>query len=184
MNILLTAVLILSTVFYSCSGSTKTSSGETPWTSLTYNFQTGSVAPKYFYHYIINLEQNGSGTFTYFLTYGGDNPLNYTFTADKNTIKKISEALALNGAFDKDIPGIRESERSVGGSLDDIRVTYTNPDPNKDQPPRVWQTPDQPEKEYVKNLDVLYAAVRDAVPQSMWNEVKSKKEEFEKNYKE
>jgi hypothetical protein len=183
MNLILTVVLLLGSALYSCSGSSTKTTGETPWTSLTYNFQTGSVAPKYFYHYTVNLEQNGSGTFTYYLTYGNENPLNYTFTADKSAIKRITDALTLNSAFEKDIPAVKDSERTVGGSLDNIRVTYTNPDPNKDQPPRVWETPDQPEKDYVKNLDVLYKAVQDAVPQSMWSEVKAKKEEFQNNHK-
>jgi hypothetical protein len=155
---------------------------QTKWTDITYSYQTGPIPPPYFYHYNFIINSGGVGTLVYQPDYPDTETWVYTIKLCDEDIKQVDEAITKSKILDETIPALADSLRPVGGSLEKVTVMLVQ-DPNLDQMPHSIVTPEFPKKEYKEQLDELYSVIKNLIPQSTWDEINARKDEFIKNYK-
>jgi hypothetical protein len=167
MKLFISLVLFASLAF-GCASSKK----EDRWTMLQYDFTAGPISPEYYYEYNITIETNGKGTFIY---KAGSETYNYSFTVTNSQLLKLTEAIDKSKILDENI---KEGEKLIGGPTKKLKVLYVNPDPNFDQPPKVYETPYFIAKEYSENVNKLYELIVNTVPQDLFKDAQKKAEDL------
>lgn len=171
-NIIL--ILIAGFLIVSCSHS---QDNKHEWTTAEYFYRTGSVPPPYHYEYDVIINSNGESSVVLRLGYSNEPSGTYSFQLSEEDITALTKCMGKSGLFDNTINSLPENEIPIGGSTNKIRVTYVNPDPNLDQPPRVYDVPYFPEEQYQAGLNKLYEKIRSLVPQSIWSDINNKTRE-------
>lgn len=160
--------LIIFALICGCASSKK----EDKWTYLQYEFTAGPISPEYYYEYSINIETVGKGALTY---KAGTETYNYTFTVTNLQLVKLTEAIEKSKILDEKI---KEGETLIGGPTKKLKIFYVNPDPNFDQPPKVYETPYFIPKEYAENIQKLYELIVSTVPQDLFKDAQKKAEDL------
>lgn len=157
-------------------------SAQTKWTDITYSYQTGTVPPPHFYHYNFTVNSGGFGTLVYQPDYADTETWVYTIKLSDEEIKQVDDAIIKSKILDETIPALADTLKPIGGPLENVTV-FLQQDPNLDQIPKRIITPDFPQKDYKEQLDKLYSVIKNLIPQSTWDEINTRKEEFIKDYK-
>jgi hypothetical protein len=157
-------------------------SAQTKWTEITYSYQTGTVPPPYFYHYNFTVNSGGFGTLVYQPDYPDTETWFYTIKLTHEEIKQVDEAIIKSKILDETIPALADTLRPIGGSLENVIVMLVQ-SPDLDQMPQKIVTPEFPQTKYKEQLDELYTIIKNLIPQSTWDEINARKDEFIKNYK-
>ena len=151
------------------------------WTEITYSYQTGTVPPPHFYRYDFTINSGGFGTLVYQPDYPDTETWVYTVKLTNEDIKQVSEALEKSGILSITIPSLADTLKPFGGSVENLSVMLEQ-NPDLDQMPGRIITPKFPQKEYKEQLDELYTVIKNLIPQSTWDEINARKDEFIKNY--
>ncbi len=150
------------------------------WDEIVYHYQTGSVPPPYYSSYDLTINSTGTGTLVYSPNYGNDTNWVYKLCFSEESMKKINETITRSNVLNETIPALPDSLRPIGGSLQNISVQLPQ-DPSLDQtPPRII-TPYFPEESYKETLEGIYSVIKEAVPKNIWDEINTKKEEYQKS---
>ncbi|TRZ50978.1 hypothetical protein D4R99_05050 [bacterium] len=174
----LTLAILMSLALVSCSRSQI--EGNT-WSSLVYSHDSGPLPPQYHFDYNISINADGSAILDYRFGYEkGGKTLKYAFKLSEEDIQKLNGLLKESKIFDGTIKSLPENRHPIGGPLSKVQVIYVNPDPNLDQPPKLYESPYFPEKEYAEGLENLYTYIEKLIPPAALDEIKAKKEEKEK----
>lgn len=177
-NILFT--LLMLAVITSCSKSQDNSHMD--WSSCQYFYSRGPLPPPYHYSYEIIVNKDGNSAINYHLGYGENAPLNYTFTVSSEDLKLLDKKICKSKIASGTIVEI-EGNHPVGGPTEYARIIITNPNPDLDRPPQVFQSPTFPNEEYTEGLKELYEFVQKLVPGDVWLEINGKQTEYETNFK-
>lgn len=146
------------------------------WTDIQYHFQTGSVPPPYYYEYDIYISATGTGSLAYHGGYESDtSKKDYTYDFNvlpddlKSLDQRIQTSKVLTDAFEE------LEKHPIGGSINRVFITMPQ-DPRIDhRPPRI-ETPYFPKSKKQKAaLEKLYAKIKSLVPQSVWDDIESRK---------
>ncbi len=179
-NILFTFLMMV--VLTSCSKSQDT--GLENWTSIQYHYSAGPLPPPYHYSYQISVNKDGASVVNYHLGYDNNYPsLDYNFTVSAEDLKLLEEKICQSKLATGKVESVPENTHPIGGSLNRVRLTITNPNPDLDQPPQVIESPYFPKEEFKNDLQELYDFINKLVPGDVWLEINGKKTEYETNYK-
>ncbi|MCX7832661.1 MAG: hypothetical protein N2490_00405 [Ignavibacteria bacterium] len=159
---------------FNCS-SVKTTNN---WDVLTYEYESGPLPPKYQYSYKIIINSNGNCEYIYTFPMEGTKTFEYKFSITSEQMKKLNESIAKSKILEINIPTLPEGKRPIGGDLEKVKIIVPNPNPNLDQPPKVYESPYFPEEKYKKDLEELYSYIKSLVPETYKKETKQKHEEF------
>lgn len=168
------AFFMLIVLNFNCS-SVKTTNN---WDVLTYEYESGPLPPKYQYSYKIIINSNGSGEYIFTFPMEGTKTLEYKFNITKEQMKGLNEAIAKSKILEIQIPKLPEDKTPIGGDLEKVKIIVPNPNPNLDQPPKVYESPYFPEEKYKSDLDNLYTFIKSLVPENFKKEAQQKHEEF------
>ena len=155
------------------------------WSALDYSFRSGTMPPPYFYSYNILINSDDtSGFLKYAFDYSQEDnpPLEYKLTFSEEQMGKLNEAIKESKVLCEEIESVPDSLQLIGGSVQNVKIIIVNPNPNLDQPPRIIETPYFPTEEYKEGLDNLYETINKLVPENIWEEIKTKKDEYIKQY--
>ena len=176
-NILLSCLLL---VMVSCSNSQV----ENNWSSVSYMFESGPLPPVYQYSFTVTINKDGDGVVVGFIGSDLSNPsLTYEFKISKDSLIYLTDAINNSKILTEDIDELPDGVRPVGGHLQKVRVIIADDNPNFDRPPRVKESPYFPSDKYAGDLISLYKVIVSFVPQNIWDDFNSKKEEYQKNSK-
>lgn len=178
-NLLFTLLMLV--VLTSCSKSQDDS--HTDWSSVQYIYSRGPLPPPYHYNYNIAVNKDGSGTLNYNLGYGENSPLSYSFTVSAEDIKLLGEKICKSKIASDKVAPVPENEHPIGGQTEYAKVVITNPNPDLDQPPKVYQSPVFPKEEFKSDLNELYEFIQKLVPSDVWFDVNGKQTEYQSNFK-
>jgi hypothetical protein len=154
---------------------------QTKWTEVTYHYQTGTIPPPHYYKYDFTVNSSGFGTLVYFPDYSEMTTWVYAVKLTEEEIAKLDRAITQSNILNETIPSLPDSMLPIGGPLQNLTIMMEQ-DPNLDQlPPRI-SIPYFPSKEYEEKVDGVYNEIKNLIPQSTWDEIKTRKDEFIKNY--
>lgn len=146
------------------------------WSELQYHYQTGSVPPPYYFEYDIYLNYLGNGQLVYRGGYSSDQnrkDSTYDFTAGEPDIKALNDLISQSGVLTKEIE--QAVKHPIGGALNNMYITLTQ-DPKFDRKPIRIEIPTFPKSDSdKKTLHEIYEKIRSLVPQSVWDDLESKK---------
>jgi hypothetical protein len=143
------------------------------------------MPPPYFYSYSILINSDdASGFLKYAFDYSQEDnpPLEYKLTFSEEQMGILNEAIKESKVLCEEIESVPDSLQPIGGSVQNVKITIVNPDPNLDQPPRIIETPYFPIEEYKEGLENLYETINKLVPENIWEEIKTKKDEYIKQH--
>lgn len=146
------------------------------WTDAQYHYQTGSVPPPYFFEYDVFINAGGQGTLVYHSSYSTDSTSkmdNYTFTVNASDISSLNNAIKKSKVL---TATFKEMENHpIGGSMQNAIILLYQ-DPALDHMPQRITTPYFPaSSKQRKALEILYGKIKSLVPQTIWDEIESKK---------
>ncbi len=152
------------------------------WTDIMYHYQTGTIPPPHYYKYDLTINSAGFGTLVYYPDYSEMDSWVFALKFSEDDINKLDNIISESNILNESIPSLPDSLLPVGGPLQNMTVVLEQ-DPNLDQiPPRV-STPYFPAAGYKEKVDKIYDEIKNMVPQTTWDEIKTRKDEFIKNYK-
>jgi hypothetical protein len=143
------------------------------------------MPPPYFYSYSILINSDdASGFLKYAFDYSQEDnpPLEYKLTFSEEQMGILNEAIRGSKVLCEEIESVPDSLQPIGGSVENIKITIVDPNPDLDQPPRIIKTPYFPIEKYKEGLENLYETINKLVPESIWEEIKTKKDEYIKQY--
>jgi hypothetical protein len=147
------------------------------WTELTYHYQTGTVAPQYYYTYDAILTNSGTLTLVFHPGYY-DTTWTYTMEVNADSLKALKETIISSGILTEKIEKTPDMIGPLGGSMQNIRIVMAQ-DPNLDQMPPIITIPYFPATK--KNeLNNIYEKIKNLIPESTMNEIKERKERFQR----
>jgi hypothetical protein len=153
------------------------------WSSCKYFYSRGPLPPPYHYSFEIAVNRDGTGALNYNLGYGDNAPLNYTFIVSPEDLKLLSEKICKSKIASDKVAPVPENEHPIGGPTEYAQVVVTNPNPDLDQPPKVYQSPVFPKEEFKGDLKELYEFIQKLVPDDVWFDVNGKQTEYQTNFK-
>lgn len=159
---------------FNCSSSLQ----YTEWSVVQLNHESGPVPPEYQYSYSVTINWNKICEYYYTFPMGGEKKLQYQFSINEEQFKRLQDAIEKSKIIGKEIPKLRDEEVPIGGPLTNTKVIVVDPDPNSDKPPKVYESPYFPVKEYQNNLGTLYKYINELVPKDIIN----KANEEQNNY--
>lgn len=154
--------------------------GQYRWSELSYYFSNGSLPPPYHYSFEITVNTGATGVIVYYPGYAKDSTWVYNFEISESGIKKIDEAIIRSNVLNDKIPELPNEKIPDGGSSQNLTITLPQ-DPNLDQVPTRIITPYYPEESYKEMLEGIYSVIKEAVPKNIWDEINTKKEEYQKS---
>ena len=169
------------TVFTSCTKSQDINIKD--WSVVRYYYSRGPLPPPYHYSFEITVNNGGSSMLNYYLGYDNNTPLVYNFTVSTDDLKLLEEKIGNSNLASGKVESMPENEHPIGGPLNKVKLIITDPNPDLDQPPKVFESPYFPKEEFKKNLQELYEFIEKLVPGDVWLDVGGKKTEYETNYK-
>lgn len=149
------------------------------WEELVYHYQTGTVAPQYYFSYDLTINPSGTGTLVYYPNYAKDTSWIYTIKFSLDDINKLSGAITESGVLGGTISELPDSLKPIGGSLQTISIQQPQ-DPNLDQTPPRIVVPYFPKPEFMEKIMVIYSIIQKMVPDNIWDELHLRKEEYSK----
>jgi hypothetical protein len=147
------------------------------WTDLMFHYQTGTVPPPYFYQYNININSGGSAVLVYFPGYSIDTSWAYKFDVSEIDIKRLDDSIASSKILTEPILSMPEHKHPIGGSIESLTVVLWE-DPALDQRPPTLVVPDFPQPQFKEAIDNLYSTIKSLAPQTIWDEISKRKEEY------
>jgi hypothetical protein len=146
------------------------------WTDVQYHYQTGSVAPQYYYEYDIYIGYTGVGSVAFRTGYGSDTSskvYTYNFQMTDKEVESLNKAIKKSKVLTSTFEELEK--HPIGGSMQKVFITLPQ-DPRFDRKPTRIETPYFPASEKQKKaLEKLYDKIKSYVPQSIWDEIESKK---------
>jgi len=177
-NIIL--VLSLMMIFSSC---TRAQDGKLEnWSLITYSYSSGPLPPPYHYSYQFNINNDGKSNLNFVLGYDNTTVLDYNFDVSKEDLKKLEEQI-IHSQILTGIKALPENRHPIGGPLSQVRLVIVNPNPDLDQPPKVFETPYFPEKAFESCVNELYEFIDTLIPKSVNDDITAKKKEYEEKNK-
>ena len=152
------------------------------WTTIYLNYYSGPLSPIYQHYYTVTISNDLKGLYTFSFPIDKQENYNYEFTITKEQLNKLTEAIKKSRIMDTTIPTELYNRTPVGSSTINAKIIVVNPDPNFDQPPKVFESPLHPQEKYQKDLNELYDLIKSYVPKDKLNESEKKRNEYiEKN---
>lgn len=151
------------------------------WEEIVYHYQTGTVAPPYYFSYDLTINPSGAGTLVYYPNYIKDTSWIYSIKFSVNDINKLSGEITESGVLDGTISELPDSLKPIGGSLQNISIQLPQ-DPNLDQTPPRITVPYFPKPAFMEKIMVVYTHIQKMVPDNIWDELHLRKEEYSKNH--
>jgi hypothetical protein len=145
------------------------------WTDVNYHFQTGTVPPPYYYSYELFINSGGSCSISYRPSYSTDSVWVYKFDLITDQLNTLDAAITNSGVLTDSITSLPENKHPIGGSLKNVVITLYQ-DPVLDRLAPVIRTPHFPTADFKQKLEDLYESIVSSVPQSIWDEIKERKE--------
>jgi hypothetical protein len=156
---------------------------EYKWSAISYLFEAGPLPPIYQYHYTITINSNCDGGVVCFIGTDESAPsLTYDFKVSADSLSLLSDAIEKSKILEEDIERLPEGKHPIGGHLEKVRVIFVSGNPNLDQPPRVKESPYFPTEKYKENLEKLYETIKAVVPSKIWDDIETKKQEYQKSH--
>jgi hypothetical protein len=156
-------------------------STQTNWSSILYSYSNGTLPPPYHYEYTITLNPEGNGELMH--TSGYEiNPATtatYKFNIDNDQMNSLNNTFERMNVYQTINQNDPDRERHVGGPVEYLKVTVTNPDPNLDQPPVVIVITEFP-SERRNEVQEMFNLIKSFVPENIWNDTRQKQEAYEK----
>lgn len=148
------------------------------WNSIEYLYDIGSLPPIYHYEYIIKINRDGKGIFTYQMGYSqiDSNILKYEFELTESRIYQLNNEINISGVLSEDIQSVPNSEIPIGGDSEILKIFLHRINPNADAGLDTKEIPSYPEKKFRKKLNKLYQSIKDCVPQYFWDDSKQQRE--------
>lgn len=161
------AVLIMLAIFAAANAGY----AQEKWTKIEYSFNIGSLPPPYHYEYTITITSDGTAALEYMMGYTrtSDNTLEYTIDIRNTPFKYLKKEIKESGLLNKRIGYLHSGEIPVGGSSEHMTIF--------DGSDTITYVPSYPDKAYDKVLERLYLKIRKCIPDNVWNEVKTKRDE-------
>jgi len=159
---------------FNCS-SVKTTNN---WEILNYEYSSGPISPKYQYNYQIVINSNRNCEFLYSFPMEESKKLVYKFTITEEQMKKLNEVIKKSKVLEIQIPKLPEEKIPIGGSIERVKIIVPNPDPNLDQPPKVYESPYFPDEKYKDDLINLYKFIKSLVPEKYKKDAEQQREKF------
>ncbi len=156
---------------------TTASNGQYSWSEITYYYNIGSLPPPYHYSFEITVNTGIAGVIVYYPGYEKDSTWVYNFEISESRLKKINEAIIRSNVLNDQIPELPNDKIPDGGSSQNLTITLPQ-DPSLDQTPPRIVTPFYPEESYEEKLGGIYSVIKEAVPNYIWDEINTKKEEM------
>lgn len=154
----------------------------TKWTDIMYHYQTGTIPPPYYYKYDLTINSAGFGTLVYYPDYSEMTSWVFALKFSEEDINKLDKLISESNLLNETIPSLPDSLHPIGGPLKSLTIVLEQ-DPNLDQAPPRIKTPYFPAEEYKEKINSIYEEIRNLVPQSTWDEIKTRKDEFIEKYK-
>ncbi|MCX6164116.1 MAG: hypothetical protein NTU73_04530 [Ignavibacteriae bacterium] len=148
------------------------------WSKLEYSFNVGALPPPYHYSYKITISMNGAGELVYV---GGNqdkdkNTSKYTFELDNEKLVILENAVKESDVMNLDIKTRPSNEIPDGGHSDGLELFgYSKKNDTKDLV-LLKRVPTYPELKYETVLNTLYKVIQNSVPEDIWKEAKSKRD--------
>ena len=152
------------------------------WGSLIYHYQTGSIPPPHFYQYDLTLYADGTSTLVYYPGYSNDTTWVYNFSIGSEDIKILNDSITGSKLLSEPITSMPEHKHPIGGSMQNVTIFMVQ-EPGVDRMPQSIASPFFPIPQYQDGLKNLYAEIKSLIPQSVWDEISKRKEEYMNNYK-
>lgn len=152
------------------------------WTDIIYHYQTGTIPPPNYYRYDLTINSTGFGTLVYYPDYSEMDSWVFALKFSEDDLNKLDKLINDSGVMTESIPSVPDSLLPIGGPLKNLTIVLAQ-DPNLDQAPQRIKMPYFPAEGYKEKIESLYNEITKIVPQSTWDEIKTRKDEFIKNYK-
>lgn len=152
------------------------------WTDIIYHFQTGTIPPPHYYRYDLTINSAGFGTLVYYPDYSEMDSWVFALKFSEEDINNLDKLITDSNFLNETIPSLPDSLLPIGGPLKNLTIVMAQ-DPNLDQVPQRIKIPYFPAEGYKEKIDALYGEIVKLVPQSTWDEIQTRKDEFIKNYK-
>lgn len=136
------------------------------WDKLEFYFHTGPVSPEYQYSYSISITSSGAGHFEYYK--GIDTIQKADFSVSRRNLTKLTNEVKSSGILNTTPDNMISTEILIGGKVKILKATLINEDPDKDQPPRVYEYPSNLKTEYLRQMNDLYDVIKSLVPGKYW----------------
>jgi hypothetical protein len=135
--------------------------------SVVYHWVAGSMPPPHHYEYTITLGSGSVGRIEYQPDYAfeGVPVWREEFALENDAFEKLSELMVAADVFTRRWQAVED--RAVGGSLQWLDVEYQGE--AYAVPSRVRET---------EALNTLYAAIRACVPQTVWDSLRARREQY------
>ncbi|HEY5125544.1 MAG TPA: hypothetical protein VIK14_17585 [Ignavibacteria bacterium] len=148
------------------------------WTKFEYYFNVGSLPPPYHYSYTITLSTDGAGELVYTkgYTYDDKNTSRYSFELSKEKLKNLKNAVKESDVLNLDIETLPNEEIPDGGHSDELKIYGVENDGVSGDVILLKTVPMYPELKYETILNTLYKVIENSVPDDIWKEVNSKRD--------
>lgn len=148
------------------------------WRELTYHYQTGSVAPPYFYKYDLTIDNSGKGALVYYPGYSEDSVWRYDLQLSSESLKELQEVISSSTVLTDSIEALEPDKTPIGGSLQNLIIILTDTS-SANLLTKTITTPYFPKKKkYRESLPQLYDKIKSFVPSEFWTELQTKKEQY------
>ena len=146
------------------------------WTKIEYYFNIGSLPPPYHYEYTITITRDGTASLEYMMGYSrtSDNTLEYKLDIRNTPLKNLNKEIKESGILSKKIGYFPTGEIPVGGSSEHLTIFDGND--------TITYVPSYPDKAYDDLLEGIYKKIKKCIPDDVWNEVESKRDERMNKY--
>lgn len=159
---------------FNCSSSKQSSD----WSVVNLIYESGPIAPQYQYSYSVIINSDKTGEYLYAFPMGDEKKFRYNFSISNEQMKGLNSAIEKSKVMGVDIPKLPDEKVPIGGSLTRVLITVVNPDPNLDQPPKVYESPYFPAEGYKENLESLYNFIENLVPKEIVKKASDERENF------
>jgi hypothetical protein len=148
------------------------------WSKLEYYFNVGSLPPPYHYSYTITINSDGIGELVYTGGYESTekNTDKYSFKLSNKKLKKLKKAVKESDILNLDIKTRPSEEIPDGGSSESLQIFGFNKGNDGSESILLKSIPTYPELKYETILEKLYKVIQNSVPEDIWKEANSRKE--------
>ncbi len=148
------------------------------WSKLEYYFNAGSLPSPYHYSYKIIINYDGIGVLIYTKGYEstGKNVSKYTFELEKEKLENLKNSIKESNILNLNIKTRSNEAIPDGGHINGLRIYGKIKENDSKEHILLKDIPVYYELEYSQILERLYKDIRNSVPEKIWNEVNSIKE--------
>ncbi len=140
--------------------------------TIGYVWQEGSVPPPYHYEYVIRIDPEGRGEIVFYPDYPSHDAPCWVeaFSVAEASLNELHALIVEHDLLHRDWPEARE--RTIGGSQEWLEIVSDG---------ESVRLPSRASGD--EGTFAIYALIRGLVPKAMWKVLMSRREQFERDYK-